>query len=93
MSKPRGEIERSQKLTRLRYFVQIPVPAGGLGEHLSAMHSRALRRCGPGGYLDSGRIEQDPQKNPVEFVFFHFPDAAAARDFATAFKQIDAKLI
>jgi hypothetical protein len=77
MPKPRGDVERSQKLARLRHIVQIPIPV----------------RCGPGGYLDSGRIEQDREKKPVEFALFHFPDAAAARDFAAAFRQIGAKVV
>jgi hypothetical protein len=93
MPKPRGDVERSQKLARLRHIVQIPIPVGGLGENVSAMHSWALKRCGPGGYLDSGRIEQDREKKPVEFALFHFPDAAAARDFAAAFRQIGAKVV
>jgi hypothetical protein len=93
MSKPRGDVERSQKLARLRHTVQIPIPVGGLGEHMSAMHSWALKRCGPGGYLDSSRIEQDREKSPLEFALFHFPDAAAARDFAAAFGPIGAKIV
>jgi hypothetical protein len=93
MSKPRGSIERSQKLARLSHLVQIQIAAGGLGEHLSSMHSWALKRCGPGGYLDSGRTGRDREKNPVEFVVFHFPDAVTARDFAARFAQIGAKVV
>jgi hypothetical protein len=69
------------------------VPAGGLGGQLSAMHSWALKRCGPGGYLDRSQIEQDRLKNPVKIALFHFPDAAAARDFAVAFVSIGAKVL
>jgi hypothetical protein len=92
MSKPRGTVERSQKLARLPHAVQIPVPPTGLGQPLSDMHAWALKRCGPGGYLDTERMERDRQ-SAVEFVVFHFPDAAAARDFVTAFAWIGAKIV
>jgi hypothetical protein len=92
MSKPRGTAERNQKLARLRHVVEIPVPAEGLGEYLSSMHSWALKRCGPSGYLESTRTDRDGQTNAVEYMLFHFPDAAVARDFAAAFGRIGAKV-
>ena len=88
-----GTIERSKRLTQLRYLVQVQVPPEGLGARLGEMHAWALKRCGPGGYLDSGRTKRDRENKAVEFVLFHFPDAAAARDFAAACKLMGAKVV
>jgi hypothetical protein len=93
MFKSRRTVDQNQKLARLRYVVQVPVPPGGLGEHLSAMHAWALRRCGPGGYLDTTQMGDDRKKPAEKFVQFAFPDAAAARDFARTFAQVGAKAV
>ena len=92
MSKPRDDIERRQKLARHPHAVEIRIPPAGLGQRLGEMHAWALRRCGPGGYLDSGRMERDGPE-PVEFVRFHFPDAQTAREFAARFEQLGARLL
>jgi hypothetical protein len=92
MTKPRGSAERRQKLARLPHVVQISIPPGGLGERLNEMHAWALKRCGSGGYAESGETERDKKKLVSEFAVFHFPDAQTARDFVTRFASIGAKL-
>ena len=60
---------------------------------MGELHAWALKRCGPGGYADTSRLDRDDQRNPIEFAVFHFPTAEIARDFAAAFDQIRARVV
>jgi hypothetical protein len=85
MARARGRVERRWKLAELPHVVECPVPGRGLRERHNHMHAWCKERCGNGRYATSSRHDRAPDGMPLEFLCFHFGDAATARAFASAF--------